>query len=122
MENFFSMAKKLFSINFTSKNVLFCLGQKFLSGTKVILSGTKIILSRTKKYFVRADGQGIFLLLPYRYYVQLLFMILLHFFEVNWMHFKMPQGIQKPREFLKLLDFYKYILDFSKEVLQVSVC
>ena len=36
------MAKKLFSIHFTSKNVLFRLGQNFLSGTKMFCLGQKL--------------------------------------------------------------------------------
>ena len=41
VEKFFSMAKKLFSIHFTSKNVLFSLGQNFLSGTNMFCLGQK---------------------------------------------------------------------------------
>ena len=45
------MAKKSFSIHFTSKYVLFQLRTKFLSGTKYILSGRKSVLSSTKNTF-----------------------------------------------------------------------
>ena len=48
VEKFFSMAKKLFSIHFTSKNVLFSLGQKFLSGTKMFCLGQKLFCSVQK--------------------------------------------------------------------------
>ena len=44
----FSTTKKLFSILFQSKYVLFILGQNFLSGTKNVLSRTILILSGTK--------------------------------------------------------------------------
>ena len=74
------MTKKLFSIHFTSKNVLFlaqdnifCLGQKFFVWDKSYFVRDKnyFVLDKNyfvqdkkhfvqdKKYFVRADGQGI---------------------------------------------------------------
>ena len=48
--NFFSIAKKLFSIHFTSKNVLFSLGQNFLSGTKMFCVGQKLFCPGQKTF------------------------------------------------------------------------
>ena len=50
-----------FWFHFTSKKVLDCLGQNFLSGTKNILSGTKNILSETKMILSgQKDGAIVF--------------------------------------------------------------
>ena len=53
------MAKNLFSIHFTSKNVLFNLGQNFLSGTKMFCLGQKLFCLGQKTFCL---GQKMFCL------------------------------------------------------------